>query len=400
MKRDISLFREHFRRVGIEEVIEAAREVLRRGYIDCIDPGAVGEREERLVTVLYLLGCRYVCLCEGGERSECSLEELGFYEDISPQPYRVFEDTEELLYRNWPTPLVRLRTLSGRGTGVWAKLEFYNPFSMSIKDRIGWYMVKRFLEESREAPRERVFYEATSTNTGVAIASMAALTGYRARLYLPSTIQRASDTILRVVGAEVYRRGERLTIEYIDEVDETARRHGGVHLNQFYNDNNFLVHLRFTAKELDLQIRSRGLRPRGLVAGIGTSGHFSALSLYLKSRYGDQVKTYAVQPAPGDTIPGIRRVETGMKWIHMVPRDGLIDVGLEEAVREAIEIARREGLFIGLSSGAVVAGFKRLYREGLIEEGDYILVFPDHGFKYIEQFSRYLEKTTPREDST
>jgi cysteine synthase/O-phosphoserine sulfhydrylase/cystathionine beta-synthase len=344
--------------------------------------------EELLLEALDFLGCRRPPCGEGAR--EYTLEELGFFEEISPQRLRVFQSTEELLYRNWPTPLVRLGSLSNGHRRVWAKLEFFNPFSMSVKDRVGWSMVSDFF--SRNHVANAVLYEATSTNTGMALAAMAAIRGLKVKLYLPSTIQRASDTILRVLGAEVYRVSKSLTIEFVGDVDELAKREGGIHLNQFENNSNFKVHLRYTAKELDLQAREASLKLKGMVGGLGTSGHLSALSLYFKSRYGDDVKVYGAQPASGTFIPGIRRVESGMKWLSYVKIDRVVDVHPDEAIQQAVRIARSEGLFIGLSSGAVVAAFEKLREKELLEEGDFVLVFPDHGFKYIEQFSSYLKR--------
>lgn len=368
----------------LELVLGLVAEILKKGVVRC--PSTPSE-EELLLEALDFLGCR----CPPcGDKREYALEELGFFEEISPPRFRVFQSTEELLYRNWPTPLVRLASLSSGSQRVWAKLEFFNPFSMSVKDRIGWSMVSDFLARN---PGARVFlYEATSTNTGMALAAMAAIKGLKVKLYLPATIQRASDTILRVMGAEVHRVPKTLTVEFVGEVDELARREGGYHLNQFENNANFKVHLRYTAKELDLQVREASLSLRGIVGGIGTSGHLSALSLYFKSRYGKSVRVYGVQPAPGTVIPGIRRVESGMKWLHYVEVDRVVDVHPDEAIKHAIRVARSEGLFIGLSSGAVVTAFEKLRAEGLVEEGDYVLVFPDHGFKYVEQFSAFLER--------
>ena len=81
-----------------------------------------------------------------------------------------------------------------------------------------------------------------------------------------------------------------------------------------------------------------------------------------------------------------------MKWIHVVEVDNIIDVERDKAIKEAINIARHEGIPVGLSSGAVIAGFRKLVNEGVIEEGDYVLVYPDHGFKYFEQFEKYFNK--------
>jgi cysteine synthase/O-phosphoserine sulfhydrylase/cystathionine beta-synthase len=81
-----------------------------------------------------------------------------------------------------------------------------------------------------------------------------------------------------------------------------------------------------------------------------------------------------------------------MKWLSYVKIDRVVDVHPDEAIQQAVRIARSEGLFIGLSSGAVVAAFEKLREKALLEEGDFVLIFPDHGFKYIEQFSSYLKR--------
>ncbi len=99
------------------------------------------------------------------------------------------------------------------------------------------------------------------------------------------------------------------------------------------------------------------------------------------------MRAYAVQPTPGEKIPGLRRVETGIKWVRLVEVDGVVDVTLEEAVEGVLKVARREGLLIGLSSGAVVAVLGKLSEK---LAGDVVLIFPDSGFKYVEQLSRHL----------
>lgn len=120
-----------------------------------------------------------------------------------------------------------------------------------------------------------------------------------------------------------------------------------------------------------------------------TSGHLSALAFYFKSRYGN-TKIFGVQPAPDEKIPGIRRIETGMRWVHMVELDGVVDVTQREAIEALIRVARKDGVMPGLSSGAVATAYLKLREEGALEEGDYVLVFPDNGLKYVEQLSRYF----------
>ena len=315
-----------------------------------------------------------------------SLEELGIWGKLRGSTLNVYENTLELLYKSWPTPLVKLASVSSEGRSVWAKLEGFNPYSNSVKDRVGWSMIMTALEEGRLGD---ILYEATSTNTGIALTAIANILGRKTRIFIPKSIQKVSDTFLKALGAEVVRVPVSLTVEAIEEVDSRAKREGAVHLNQFENDANFKVHLKYTAKEIDEQLRSIGLKPNYIIGGLGTSGHMSAISLYFKSRYGDNVKLIGVQPAPDEVIPGIRRVETGMKWIHWTDFDQIVDVTRDEAIEGALTVARREGLLIGLSAGAVFHAFKEIAEEN----GVYVLVFPDTGYKYAEQFKEYLKKT-------
>jgi len=113
----------------------------------------------------------------------------------------------------------------------------------------------------------------------------------------------------------------------------------------------------------------------------------SAISLYFKGKYGERVKIIGVQPAPEEVIPGIRRIETGMKWIHLVKFDEIVDVTKREAIEGAIKVARKEGLLIGLSSGAVFTAFQKIVKN----KGNYVMIFPDSGYKYGEQFEEYFK---------
>jgi len=314
---------------------------------------------------------------------EVSLSELSVWRKVEDGRLRVYNDTLELLYKDWPTPLVRLRSFSSENRSVWAKLEGANPYSNSVKDRVGWSMIMAALEDERLGD---ILYEATSTNTGIAITAIANLLGRKTKLFIPKTIQKASDVFLKVLGADVVRVPVGLTVEAIEDVDAKSKTEGATHLNQFENDANLKVHLKYTAKEIDEQLRSVGLKPDYIIGGLGTSGHMSAISIYFKSRYGSSVKVIGVQPAPNEVIPGIRRIETGMKWVHWTDFDQVIDVKRREAIEGALTVARREGLLIGLSAGAVFHAFTKVAED----EGVYVLVFPDTGYKYAEQFEEYF----------
>lgn len=374
----------------IERFIELAKEVL---SANAVNTPLVVNKDGNVVfghevcLTLKKLGVRYLPVTDDVvDRVSISLEVLGFFNDVAPNAMKVFRSTEELLYGNWPTPLVLLKNLSNTSKRVWVKLEGFNPFSMSVKDRIGWYMLKKALEKyGSKIPR--LLVEATSTNTGLALASMCAIYGLKLLTYIPSTVSKTGELLLKVFGADVVRSDKPLTVDLIEGVEGVAKELDALHLNQFYNDANFEVHLRYTAKELELQLREVGMVPKAIVGGLGTSGHMSAIALYFKSRFRG-IKVYGTVPAVGTSIQGIRRVESGMKWVHMVELDGVVDVYLEEAVSSVLELARREGILVGLSSGAVYAAYKKITDE--VGDGDYILIFPDHGFKYVEQLMKYL----------
>ena len=179
---------------------------------------------------------------------EISLSELLPRRKPEVKALRVYSSTLELLYEGWPTPLVKLKAFSNSRRSVWAKLEGFNPFSNSVKDRIGWSMITDALERGA---LKKLIYEATSTNTGIALTSIANMLGAKTKLFIPQTIQRVSDIYLKVLGAEVVRLPVGLTVEAIGEVDAQAKEEGATHLNQFENDANFRVHLKYTAREID-----------------------------------------------------------------------------------------------------------------------------------------------------
>ncbi|RLG81806.1 MAG: PLP-dependent cysteine synthase family protein [Thermoprotei archaeon] len=340
---------------------------------------------------LKVLGTKYIPVSRDESEREVPLDLLDPYWEFreNTSRARVFDNVVKLLYGNWPTPIVKLKSLSNKSTTVWAKLEWYNPFSLSVKDRIAWYMLVKAFEEYGE--KLRVVYEATSTNTGLALAGLANYYGIKTKLYLPRTAQKCVDYLFKALGASVVRKQASITTEVIDEVKEEALRDNAVNLNQFENDYNFYVHFRYTAKEIDYQSRMAGFTPDAIVGGIGTSGHLSAISFYFKSKYGDSVKIFAVEPKQGASIPGIRRVETGMKWIHHVAVDKVLEVSLEEAVQGVLRVAGEDGLLIGLSAGAVAYTTHKLVSEGAIE-GDVVVVFPDHGTKYMEMLEGVLSE--------
>jgi Cysteine synthase len=175
---------------------------------------------------------------------------------------RVYSSTLDLMLGDWPTPLVRLRFGSGAGREVWAKLEWYNPFSLSVKDRTAWAMVA---DAARRGCLGGAIYEASSANTGLALSALSGVMGISCRIYLPSTAAEGVDAYFSAMGAEIVRGPEPLTVRMLGRVMGEAARDGAVVLNQFENDANFKVHLKYTARELREQLEAAGRRPDYIV---------------------------------------------------------------------------------------------------------------------------------------
>ncbi|NJE10699.1 cysteine synthase family protein [Thermococcus sp. MAR1] len=266
-----------------------------------------------------------------------------------------------------------------------AKLEFFNPFSRSIKDRAVFNMLMKALERGDINGTKRLF-EATSGNVGISLAALSNVFGIEFRAYLPKPTPKATQVLLKVLGAEVVMSDfETIDPAMVQYVVEEAKKAGAANLNQFENDDNFLAH-RLTAREIEEQLRSIGKTPDVIIAGIGTSGHIAGIASYFKERYDTQV--IGVVPAKGEKIPGIKRLETRPKWYFQVEIDRVVEITRKEAIEGAIRVARGDGLLIGLSSGAVFRAYGKI--AGELGEKTYVLIFPDDGFKYVEVFESYL----------
>jgi cysteine synthase/O-phosphoserine sulfhydrylase/cystathionine beta-synthase len=386
------------KREALDTFVQNAQKVLSKMRVNA--PVIVNRQLEvignnDICDTLKRLGARFVpvVFMEEVKDIDIDLRELGFYEDIKPSEFKVFSNIHELIRGLWPTPLVRIKLSEAPcNIDLYLKLEGFNPLSMSVKDRIAWYMVMNAAEDILRSGKRKLFMEPTSTNTGLGITLIGNTLGFKTRLFIPRTVQKESEAILKIAGADVKREDKQLTVEMIDEVKELASRGLGVMLNQFENDLNLEAHLRFTAKELDVQLQSIKKKLLGIVGGIGTSGHMSALSIYFKSRY-PSAKIIAAQPAPGTSIQGIRRAETGMKWLKYAVFDHIIDVHPKEAVDAVKKVAIENGLLIGPSSGAAVHAALKAIEKGLIpdEKGVVVVVSPDMGHKYGEFFSQYLD---------
>ena len=277
------------------------------------------------------------------------------------------------------TPLVRLRRLPGDTTNILlAKLEGDNPAG-SVKDRPALSMIRRAEERGEISPGDRLI-EATSGNTGIALAMVAAASGYRMTLIMPEDMSAERRAAMKAYGADI------LLVSF-DEGMEGARdlavrmetEGKGKLLDQFSNSDNPRAHYETTGPEI---WRDTDGGVTHFVSAMGTTGTIVGTSRYLKER-NPQIQVIGVQPAEGASIPGIRRWPREYLPAIYAPEqvDRLIDVDQREAEETTRRLAAEEGVFCGVSSGGAVAAALRLSSE--IEDSTVVCIICDRGDRYI-----------------
>ena len=261
------------------------------------------------------------------------------------------------------TPLVRLHRIAeqrGVKAEILAKLEFFNPLS-SVKDRIGYSMIEA-AEQSGKIDKNTVLVEPTSGNTGIALAFVAAAKGYRLILTMPETMSLERRKVLKLLGAELVLtpgpKGMRGAIEEAQRI--VAETKNAVILQQFENPANPAIHRITTAEEI---WTDTGGRLDAFIAGVGTGGTITGVGEVLKPRL-PGLKVIAVEPEDSPVISGgkpgphkIQGIGAGFipENLHTDVLDETIRIGNQTAFETAREVARVEGIPIGISSGAAVA---------------------------------------------
>ena len=258
------------------------------------------------------------------------------------------------------TPHVRLRRLFGDGPEVWMKLEKANPGG-SIKDRIALSMIED-AEQKGLLGKDSVIIEPTSGNTGIGLAVVAAVKGYRLILVMPDSMSIERRRIMAAYGAQFdltpRESGMKGSIERAKEL--VASTPGAWMPQQFENEANIQAHAKHTAREI-LDDFPEGIDY--LITGVGTGGHITAVSEVLKQRF-PQLKTFAVEPEKSPVISGgspsphrIQGIGAGFipHNLHTATLDGTILVSEEEAFEYTRRSAREEGIFVGMSSGGSLA---------------------------------------------
>jgi cysteine synthase len=298
---------------------------------------------------------------------------------------RIYEDVTQLIGN---TPLVRLnRITDGAGATVVAKLEFYNPAS-SVKDRIGVSMIDA-AEAAGELKAGGTIVEATSGNTGIALAMVGAARGYKVVLTMPESASKERRALLRAYGAElVLTQAAEGMRGAVARAEQIGQERGAVLVRQFENEANPEIHRRTTAEEIwndtDGQIDA-------LVAGIGTGGTITGVGQVLKQRKPD-VKIFAVEPAASPILNGGQPAGHPIQGIgaNFVPQildrsvyDEVLDAPTDEAVSYARRAAKEEGLLVGISSGAALWAATQVARRPEFEGKLIVVIIPSYGERYL-----------------
>jgi S-sulfo-L-cysteine synthase (O-acetyl-L-serine-dependent) len=274
------------------------------------------------------------------------------------------------------TPMVEIKRLNPNpNVKIFGKLEGNNPGG-SVKDRAAHNMIKSALERGDIKPGTKLI-EATSGNTGIALAMIAGLFDLEIELVLPSNSTRERTLTMEAFGAKV------TLLEGIeacrDYAEDKAANHGFFMLNQFANEDNYLSHYKHTGPEI---WRDTNHEITHFVSSMGTTGTIMGCSKYFKEVNPD-IQIVGCQPTDGSSIPGIRRwPEAYLPKIFDPKRvDRIMDISEQEAVAMTRQMVKHEGIFAGMSSGGALSASIRLAQE--LKEGTIVFICCDRGDRYL-----------------
>lgn len=275
------------------------------------------------------------------------------------------------------TPVVEIREINpSPKVKILAKLEGFNPCS-SVKDRISLYMIEG-AEERGELDHGKTVLEATSGNTGIGLAMVTAVKGYKLKIVMPETMSVERKQVLKAFGAELVltpgEEGMNGAIELAKTMSEDPEYYMP---NQFANTDNVRAHFEGTGREILEQTDEVDV----LVAGIGTGGTLMGVSARLRER-NPRLKVVGVEPFPGSRIQGLRNLD---EFVPPILDVGILDEKLNVDDRSAFRMARElvsaEGIFAGISSGAAMC--EACAQAIRMNRGTILVIFPDRGDRYL-----------------
>ncbi len=295
------------------------------------------------------------------------------------------------------TPLVELNHMELKpGVRVFAKLEGQNPTG-SLKDRIAKYMIDKAERDGLLTPEKRIL-EPTSGNTGISLAFVASLKGYKVTVVMPENVSHERSELLWAFGADIiYSDGTRGTNGSIEVAQEIIEKQGDeyVMLYQYGNEANPGAHYETTGAEIARDLPDVDM----FVAGLGTGGTLMGTGRRLREHNPD-VKIVAVAPEPGDYIQALRDLDEGFipPILDISMLDSRIMVSSADSFRMAKELLNREGIFAGISSGAVVFGAMKAAQR--LDQGNIVCLLADGGWKYLSSHLWTTDYGDMDEDTT
>lgn len=289
--------------------------------------------------------------------------------------------TGNLLETIGNTPMIKLTNLAKNPkVKIYAKLEGFNPGG-SVKDRPAYYIIKA-AEASGELTKDKTIIEATSGNMGIALAMIGAIKGYKVELVVPSCVTIERKQILEAFGAQVFLTpGEEGTDGAIKNVKQIiAKKPEKYYMpDQFQNINNVISHYETTGPEIFYQTEGE---IDIFITGIGSSGTIMGVGKYLKEKK-PQIKVIGIEPQKGHSIQGLKNLEESIvpKIFDPAILDEKLTIRDEDAFNMSRLLAIEEGLLVGMSSGAAVAGAMKIADS--IKEGTIVTLLPDRGERYL-----------------
>jgi len=277
--------------------------------------------------------------------------------------------------------MVKINKLNKKkGVNIYAKIEGVNPGG-SIKDRIALKMLEQGEKEGK-LNKEKTIIEATSGNTGIALAMIGAARGYRVEIVMSAAVSPERIKMIKAFGAEVILTDKtKGTDGAIMKVRETVAKQPDKYFNpnQFSNEYNKIAHYETTAREI---WRDMDGKIDYFTAALGTSGTLMGIGAYLKKK-NPAVKIVSAEPVKGHYIQGLKNMEEAIipEIYDCEKLDDVIMIDTEEAFRMARRIIAEEGIFVGMSSGAAMLAALKIAEK--INKGNIVTIFPDRGEKYL-----------------
>lgn len=294
----------------------------------------------------------------------------------------------EILQRIGNTPLYELSSYSNENIKFYAKLEWYNPFG-SVKDRAAYWMVKDAEKKGLLVKNKSIIIEPTSGNTGIALTGIASSMGYKVEIVIPERVSEETKKILRNLGASLHETSDDLcprvgagTDQSIALATAIAKPRSDIYYmpNQYENESNFLAHYESTGPEIWEQTNGKVTH---FFTGCGTGGTITGTGTFLKEK-NKNVKVIAIQAQQNHLLQGLRNFEESSMPDLFKRREIIVDQWMTATNQESFDavkdLLKKEGLFVGPSSGSVMSSMLKFSKE--IDKGVIVGIFADDGRKF------------------